>query len=470
MYKRLAKDASFFAIGNLGTKILSFLFMPFYTYYLTTAEFGIADMITTSVALIFPILTIGISEAVLRYTCDNSDNKKEIFSLFVAVIIIATTINTSLTFIVSLFVPEIKEYILYYIILFFLSASELSLSNFIKGLDFIKLFAFKGIIYTLAFIVCNILFLAIFNKSLSGYLYSMIIAHVVSILTMLIGGNLKNYMGTFRINKDLTKMMFRYSIPMVPATIAWWLNISLNRYMIAGMVGIEELGLYSVATKIPTMVTSITTIFTQAWQLSAMRNYGTKGFSTFFSNVFQIIHYILIIGVLITITGNKILATFLFRNDFFVAWRYVPLLLISAILSSEAGVLASAYTSSKKTNVLFISTVIAAVINVLVNYVLIKALGAIGATLACVISFLCMIYVRVLLMKSIVSLSVNWKLYILTIFTMVVLSMFAIYDDSNYYTFVLLMNVVVILINFQNAYNIMKNLILQQDNTTNKKS
>ena len=124
LYKRLAKDASFFAIGNLGTKILSFLFMPFYTYYLTTAEFGIADMITTSVALIFPILTIGISEAVLRYTCDNSDNKKEIFSLFVAVIIIATTINTSLTFIVSLFVPEIKEYILYYIILFFLSASE----------------------------------------------------------------------------------------------------------------------------------------------------------------------------------------------------------------------------------------------------------------------------------------------------------------------------------------------------------
>lgn len=458
-YRRLAKDAVFFAIGNMGSKILSFLFVPFYTAYLTTAEFGIADIITTTVTLIFPILTIGISEAVLRYACDETENKKEVFSVSVAVIVAATVINTSLAYIVASFFPSISEYILYYVVLFFLSALELSLSNYIKGFGYTRLFAIKGIVYTAVFIFSNIIFLTVLNKSLSGYVYSMIIANIVSILTMIMGGRLENFAVSFRINKKLAKSMFRYSLPMVPATIAWWLNISLNRYMIAYMVGVDETGLYSIATKIPTIVASITAIFSQAWQLAAMRSYGSKDFSVFFSNIFQLIHYILIVGAIIAITGNKILAYFLFRNDFFLAWRYVPLLLISAILSSEAGVLASAYTSAKKTNILFISTVTAAVINVIINYALIKAMGAIGATLATVISFSCMIYVRVLLMKSIVLLSVNWKLYISTLFIMTVSSIFAIYSDSNYYEIVLFMDIVVLLINLRNASNILRKII-----------
>ena len=193
----------------------------------------------------------------MLYACDETENKKEVFSVSVAVIVAATVINTSLAYIVASFFPSISEYILYYVVLFFLSALELSLSNYIKGFGYTRLFAIKGIVYTAVFIFSNIIFLTVLNKSLSGYVYSMIIANIVSILTMIMGGRLENFAVSFRINKKLAKSMFRYSLPMVPATIAWWLNISLNRYMIAYMVGVDETGLYSIATKIPTIVASI---------------------------------------------------------------------------------------------------------------------------------------------------------------------------------------------------------------------
>lgn len=53
-YKKLVKNSVVFFIGNLGSKVITFLIVPFYTYYLTTAEYGTADLVTTTVNLLVP--------------------------------------------------------------------------------------------------------------------------------------------------------------------------------------------------------------------------------------------------------------------------------------------------------------------------------------------------------------------------------------------------------------------------------
>ena len=66
-YKYLGKNTIIFALSSFGTKFLSFLLVPLYTNVLSTSEYGIADLITTTATLAIFVLTINISEAILRF-------------------------------------------------------------------------------------------------------------------------------------------------------------------------------------------------------------------------------------------------------------------------------------------------------------------------------------------------------------------------------------------------------------------
>ena len=448
-YKSLLSDVGIFAIGNLGSKILNFLFVSLYTACLTTEEYGSANLVVTSVSLIFPVLTMAISEPILRFTCDNNENKNSIYSIGATIILLATILNTVVAILVSAFVPEIKNYILYYIILFFLTSLELSMSNFIKGINKIKVFAAKGILYSAVFIVSNIVFLTVLDLGLEGYFYAMIMAYILSILMMFIGGHLWQYKWSFKLDTNLLRRMLRYSIPMIPATIAWWINSSSDSYMITLLAGVSYTGMYSVAHKIPSMVTSITGIFTQAWQLSAMKNYDSPQFSSFFSNIFNSICYLLIIGSTFVIFCTKIIAVILFQKEFYIAWKYVPMLMVAAIFSTIAGVLASAYTSAKKTNILFISTVIAAALNIILNFALIKTIGPFGAAIATSLSFLTMVLVRLIFIKKIVKIEGNWKSILPSCIILFITSIMLVYLDQHYWVIVTIMFITIVVINFK---------------------
>ena len=78
--KTLAKDTGLFAISNFGSKILVFLLTPLYTSILTTEEYGIADLITTTIGFIYPILTLAIADATIRYALDKETDKKKVLN------------------------------------------------------------------------------------------------------------------------------------------------------------------------------------------------------------------------------------------------------------------------------------------------------------------------------------------------------------------------------------------------------
>ena len=69
-----------FLVGNLGSKIISFVIVPFYTYMLTTAEYGEADLVTTTVNLVVPFAMLGMNEAVLRFSASRELDQDEIAS------------------------------------------------------------------------------------------------------------------------------------------------------------------------------------------------------------------------------------------------------------------------------------------------------------------------------------------------------------------------------------------------------
>lgn len=180
--------------------------------------------------------------------------------------------------------------------------------------------------------------------------------------------------------------MFIYCIPLIATALGWWVNNTLDKYAVTIMCGIAANGLLSVAYKIPSILNAIQSIFTQAWQISAIKEYGESDTATFYGKTFSIVNMLMCAACAWLIILTKPLATILYAKDFFNAWLYVPFLLISSVLNCAAGLLGSILSAKKNTNVMMWSAIIGALFNAFFNIVLIYFIWIQGATIATFIS------------------------------------------------------------------------------------
>ena len=64
--KELVKGTLIYAIGSFGSKILSLLIVPLYTFFIVPEELGNYDLILTTVNLLIPIITLQITGAAYK--------------------------------------------------------------------------------------------------------------------------------------------------------------------------------------------------------------------------------------------------------------------------------------------------------------------------------------------------------------------------------------------------------------------
>lgn len=268
--KNLMTDTVLFGLSSFGSKILVFLLTPLYTRVLATEEFGIADLINTTIQFVYPILTLAISEATLRYAMKKEASPKKVLNNSLIFVFLSSLILLFLQPLFKLIDSSFAQYWLIFVAIFFMYNLQLCFSNFVKGIGLTKLFALQSIVYTLSIVVSNILLLVVFKTGLNGYLISMIIGHVIPIVLMFFGAKLYRYLFPVKIDKRLLKDMLAYSIPMIPTILSWTINTSIDKYIIIWSIGMGANGIYSVANKIPSLLTTVVNVFLQAWQLSAI--------------------------------------------------------------------------------------------------------------------------------------------------------------------------------------------------------
>lgn len=446
-YKALARDTGLFTISSFGSKILVFLLTPLYTSILSTSDYGIADLITTTINFLYPILTLAIADASLRYALDKTNDKNEVFCVSTVFTFISLLLLLFVKPLVVLIDSSLSTYWGIFVLNYALFNIHNYFSNFIKGLEKTKLFAAQGIVHTLTIIICNIIFLVLLRMSLDGYLLSMVIGYLVPILLMFFAAKLYKYVFPFRLNKMLLLDMLKYSIPMIPTILAWAINTSIDKYMIIWMYGLGDSGVYSVAHKIPTIITTILLVFTQAWQISVISNHGSSDESQYYTTVYKGLDFVSVCGCIFVIFLSKPLASLLFAKDFFAAWQYVPMLVISAMFSSHAGFLAAAYRASKKTTSLFISVLIGSITNILLNYILLKSIGVLGAAIATAISFFAVWLVRIIMIQKIVRVEISIPKTIATYFCLFLSASIITIDIKNAELITSLLFVAIIVIN-----------------------
>ena len=157
--------------------------------------------------------------------------------------------------------------------------------------------------------------------------------------------------------------------------------------MVSFFCGTAVTGIYSVAYKIPTILSSMTSIFSSAWRISSVEKFGSEESVKFYNKTFRFYSGLLVIGGSVLILFTKLLASILFSKHFFEAWKITPFLILAYTLSALAQVVESIFNASKKTRTLFWASMTGAITNIILNFILIPKFGGIGAAIATVVGY-----------------------------------------------------------------------------------
>lgn len=380
-YMQLIKNTGLFALASISTKLISFIFLPLYTAFLTTEEYAIADLSMVMQSLLWPILSLSLTEGVLRFALDKEYDKDEVFTNATLLIVPGTVISCFIFLFVN-FNDSLYAYRGYFLAYYIVVSFNTYLSVVCRTIDKIKLIVSNSILSSLLIAVCNLLFLTKFGMGVKGYFGALIIGNGVSALRYFFAGDIRTHFKLSAWNRKLIKQILIYSIPMIPNTIFWWINSSLDKICLTSMVGLTAVGLYSVADKVSSALSLCTNVFNQAWSISAVKQYKEQDSEAFFSNIFNIYNTVLSILAAVLLVMTKYIAKIMFANDFYEAWVYVPFLVIAFYFNGLNVYYGTIFTTNKKTGLIFWTTGIGAVFNIVFNILLINYVGTIGAAIA----------------------------------------------------------------------------------------
>ena len=364
--KELLSNTFLFAIANMGSKILVFLMVPFYTYVLSTHDYGIAGIVQTTASLLFPILSLRVQDAILRFSFKKGIIKNDILSIGVFIGIIGVFICAICSILFSHFsiFDEVGRFIYFIPFIHFAHTFSLIFSFFARGIGRVRESAISGLISTICIVCLNILFLLILNIGVAGYLLSFAIADTIATLYLFVSCKLANYINVSKINNILLYEMLSFSLPLIPASLSWWMLGSFNNYCILSILGAASVGIYTASLRIPSILTALSDIFSQAWLLSALKNYDTEEGKNFIRSVHRIFFAVLCLLTCTITLFTYPIAKILLSGDFSSKWQIIPLLFVAVFFGSLISFYETIFSAENKTTILFTSTITGSIISV----------------------------------------------------------------------------------------------------------
>ena len=409
-YSYLKKNVLLFSIMGFVPRLPTFFLIPVYTKVLTTAEYGLADLINTTVLFLLPIFTVDVQDAVMRFAMDKERKLDEVFTTAIRVILTGgflILIITCTAYKVNLFAVQGSCYVLFFIT-YIVTAFYNIISLFCRAIDKVNCIVVGSIINTIVTTLANILFLLVFEWGLIGFLFANFLGLLSSAVYVVHKAQLYQYI-KMKMPFFVDKEMLEYSLPLAFSVIAWWINSASSRYILTWMAGVSVSGVFAVAFKIPNILSIFQNIFAQAWSISAIKEFDKNDSDGFISNIYAIMNGGMCILCSFIMIANIYIAKLLYSNDFFQAWEYVPPLLIAVVFNAMALFIGSIFTAVKDTSTLSFSTIGGAIIITICNLIFIKYWSAYGAVVASVLGYGATLAMRHYFLRRYIILKIQWS-------------------------------------------------------------
>ncbi len=457
-YKFLISNTGLFFISTFSSKFLVFLLMPIYTAVLTPDQFNAADLVTQTANLLIPLVSLGIPNSIIRFGLDKKYSKSGVFTV--------AALTYLFGFMVLLaFYPLIVKvsFISYYVRCLYLyllcSCLRTLVQQYTRARTYTRLYAIDGILATVNTLIFVYLFLVKFNMGVEGYIMATIAADFVSFLFLSVFSGAWKSFRLKRAKPQLAGEMLAYCLPLIPTGVFWWITNVSDRYLVTAISGASIAGIYAISYKIPSIVNLFSTVFTEAWQISAVQEGQEKNPEKFFKNVFRAYQGIMFMAGAGLILLCRPMTDFMVAAEYYESWRFIPVLIMATIFSSFSGFMSSIYMVQKNGKANLFTMMAGAFSNIGMNLLLIPKMGAQGAAIATFFSYLLVFVLRAMGTKKFINISISPLFMAVNVLLIGVLSFVMVKEMTHWVIISVVLTVVIVIYNFVPLFSFIRPLI-----------
>lgn len=453
--KELIKNTIIILLGKFCTQFLSFFLLPLYTSILSANEYGIYDLIVTYVALFVPVISLQIEMAIFRELIDvrsNCEKISKIISSGIFSVVLQFVICFIGYYLISIFINiPYKNYIILNILAVMVSNVFMQIA---RGLGKNVEYSISSVIAGVSTILLNILFLVVLKFNVEGMIISSILSNILAAIYIFISCKLYKKIKYSSVSKRTIHKLLKYSLPLVPNGLIWWIINVSDRTIISIFLGTGANGIYAVSNKFSSILMQIFNIFNLSWTESASLHINDEGKNEFFSGVFnKTLKYSLVVCLLIIVT-LPFLFNILISQSYSEAYIYIPILLIGMIFNIIVSFLGSIYVAKKLTKEVAKTSFGAGVLNILINVFLVKYIGIFAAAISTVLAFLIMSIFRIVDVQKYVKLEINFKEFNIVLLLFLISLLFYYFNNTLISAIYLVLVIVYVFIDNKNYINL----------------
>ncbi|MBO7657076.1 oligosaccharide flippase family protein [Candidatus Saccharibacteria bacterium] len=397
----LVKNTIVLFIGTFFLKGVQYLLLPLYTTILTASEYGEVELVNTFVNLLVPIVGLQLDQGVFRFLIDNRGNKEKTKKLVSASVFFV--LGSSAIFAIGMGVLNIfinYDYMGLLILNMFFGGISSLLMQISRGLGDNGGYSVSNIINAIVTAVANIFLLLGIGLRAEGLLYGAVVGYIAGIIFLFFKMGLQRLISIKFVDFGLIKKLLKYSLPMVPNSLSWWIFTSSDRIVVANFISVAATGILSVAYKFSTISLLIFNVFNMSLTESISLSVEDKDLSLYYNKIFDIV-----LNIFVSIGGVLIACMpFLFKlmvgHEFNEAYPLIPIAIAATTFQICAGILGVIYIAKGNTLSIAVSSIMAAVINIIADIALIGFMGSFAAVVSTLLSFFMLAFYRFLNVKK----------------------------------------------------------------------
>lgn len=424
--KEYLKNTFILLIGKFATQFTSFLLIPLFTRYLLKDDYGWSDLLQSYIFLLVPILTLRLDSAIFRFLIDNRKDEKGKKKIISNIIFLLSIITFSSLLLCLLLIKFIRFKYIYSCLI---NVIILMISNVViqilRGLGKNKEYSISSIIAGITNITINILLIIKYGYKANSIFIASSISNATVIAYVVIITKLYKYLNIKEINKNTIKQILSYSLPMIPNSLSWWIVSVSDRTIITLFIGAALNGIYTVSCKFSNILNSIFGVFNMSWQETVSIHINDKDKDEFFSKMINRIYMLFSCISILIIVVLPFVYNILIGKEYLDSYNYIPILLYANTWYILSSLLGGIYIGLKQTKKIANTTIISAIINIVINILLIHKIGLYAACISTLISYLVMTVYRYIDLKKYLNVKVNIKNIIIS--TMIFIICYILY-------------------------------------------
>jgi len=404
---KLLKSFSVYIFSNFFNSAIGLLLLPLFTHYLNPNDYGTLSLINTTIA-IFSILIMVGADGSLRREFYNFKGYRyaEYFSSSVFTTILAFAITILLTLVGAKWLAPLAQIPTKWFLFSLVISGFSILPTILLGQYRVEQKAFSFAVFsnlmTLVNMGLGILFVVVLSMNYEGRGYSLILTNLIFCVISIVVLQ-KKKLFVKKLNKKDMKTSFRYGLPLIPHQIGSLIINFSDRYFIANLVSLTEAGFYNVGYTLGSVIGKVEGSFTHAFVPFLFEQLSKNSIEA--DKKVVKVSYLFLLGLLVSTFSlyffSKIVFTYLIDVRYLPGEKYVLWISLGYFFSGCYKMAAGYIYYAKKTIYLTYLSIFNIVVNVLLNYFLISAYGAMGAAYATLLSFF---------MMFLITFIISWRL------------------------------------------------------------